>query len=105
LIEGPAIESLARLRGPFDFIFIDADKPGYPDYLAAVLDLARPGTVIVGDNVVRRGQVADPKSADANVRGAQAFIEAAGANDRLRATVLQTVGKKGYDGFLIARVM
>jgi predicted O-methyltransferase YrrM len=109
LIEGPAIESLARLRagnrGPFDFIFIDADKPGYPDYLAASLYLARAGTVIVGDNVVRRGQVADPESADANVRGAQDFIEAAGASDRLRATVLQTVGKKGYDGLLIARVM
>jgi len=109
LIEGPALESLTRLheenRGPFDFIFIDADKPGYPAYLTASLKLARPGTVIVGDNVVRQGQVADRGSADANVRGAQAFIESAGANGRLRATVLQTVGKKGYDGLLIARVI
>jgi len=109
VIEGPALESLIRLqeenRGPFDFIFIDADKPGYPAYLTESLRLARPGTVIVGDNVVRQGQVADPASADANVRGAQAFIESAGANDRLRVTVLQTVGKKGYDGLLIARVV
>jgi len=108
VIEGPALESLIRLheenRCPFDFIFIDADKSGYPAYLAASLRLARPGTVIVGDNVVRQGQVADPASTDANVRGAQAFIESAGANARLRATVLQTVGKKGYDGLLIARV-
>jgi predicted O-methyltransferase YrrM len=109
LIQGPALESLNQLhaanRGPFDFIFIDADKPGYPAYLTASLKLARPGTVIVGDNVVRQGQVADPASADANVRGAQAFIELAGANPRLTTTVIQTVGRKGYDGLLIARVV
>jgi len=109
LILGPALESLGRLhdesRGPFDLIFIDADKPGYPDYLAWSLKLARPGTVIIGDNVVRRGQVADANSADANVRGARAFIEIIAAEPRLSATVIQTVGKKGYDGFLLARVI
>jgi predicted O-methyltransferase YrrM len=109
LIEGPAIESLARLQAenqaPFDFIFIDADKPGYPDYLTASLKLSRPGTVIAGDNVVRKGAVADPESTDQNVRGVQSFIELAGADPRLNVTVLQTVGKKGYDGLLIARVI
>jgi predicted O-methyltransferase YrrM len=109
LIQGPAIESLARLhtgrRGPFDLIFIDADKIGYPDYLAWALKLARPGTIIVGDNVVRRGAVADPTSSDDSVRGVQKFIELIGAEPRLTATVIQTVGKKGYDGLLVARVL
>ena len=109
LIEGPAIDSLARLhaenRAPFDFIFIDADKPGYPEYLTASLKLSRPGTVIVGDNVVRGGLVADPGCPDAAVRGAQQFMAAAAANPRLASVVLQTVGVKGYDGLLIARVV
>jgi predicted O-methyltransferase YrrM len=108
VVEGPASESLARLlddgRGPFDLIFIDADKTGYPDYLRRALKLARPGTVIIGDNVVRRGMVADGECADANVRGAREFVELAGAEAGLSATVVQTVGRKGYDGFLIARV-
>lgn len=109
LIQGSAAESLARLhrdgRGPFDLIFIDADKPGYPDYLAWSLKLSCPGTVIVGDNVVRGGQVADARCADATVCGARAFIELIAAEPRLSATVIQTVGKKGYDGFSIARVV
>jgi len=108
IIEGRAIESLALLyldkRGPFDLIFIDADKPGYPEYLAWSLKLSRPGTVIIGDNVVRRGEIADLESADANVLGARGFIELVVAQPTLTATVIQTVGKKGYDGFLIARV-
>ncbi len=108
LIVGPASESLARLREegrePFDLIFIDADKPGYPDYLARSLELARPGTVILGDNVVRTGQVANPASNDENVRAVRAFIEAVAADPKLEATVIQTVGAKGYDGFLMARV-
>ena len=109
LIEGPAASSLARLhadqRGPFDLIFIDADKPGYPVYLEWALKLSRPGTVIVADNVVRQGMIADPESADPNVRAARAFLQMAGAEPRLDATVLQTVGRKGHDGFLIARVL
>jgi predicted O-methyltransferase YrrM len=109
LIEGPAAQSLARLhaedRGPFDFIFIDADKPGYPVYLDWALKLSRPGTVIIADNVVRKGMISDPASTDANVQAARAFIQKAGADPRLNATILQTVGKKGHDGFLFARVL
>jgi predicted O-methyltransferase YrrM len=109
VIEGPAAESLARLhaegRGPFDFIFIDADKTGYPAYLDWALKLSRPGAVIIADNVVRQAQIADPASPDANVQAARAFIKKVGAEPRLNATVLQTVGKKGHDGFLFARVL
>jgi predicted O-methyltransferase YrrM len=109
LIQGPAAESLASLhresRGPFDLIFIDADKPGYPAYLAGSLKLSRPGTVIIADNVVRHGQIADSENPDPNVRAARAFIELVAAEPTLTATVIQTVGKKGYDGFLIARVL
>jgi predicted O-methyltransferase YrrM len=109
VIEGPAAQSLARLhaenRGPFDFIFIDADKPGYSDYLDWALKLSCPGTVIVADNVVRQGMIADPKSRDANVQAARAFIQKVGAEPRLNATVIQTVGKKGHDGYLFARVL
>jgi len=108
VIQGPATETLASLhqqnRGPFDLIFIDADKSGYPAYLAWALKLSRPGTVIIGDNVVRHGHVADAASPDANVRGVRAFIQAVANEPTLSATVIQTVGKKGYDGFLIARV-
>ncbi len=109
VIEGPATQSLARLheegRGPFDLIFIDADKTGYPGYLGWALKLSRPGTVIIGDNVVRRGAVADASSGDANVRGVRAFMDLVAAEPRLSATVIQTVGTKGYDGFLICRVV
>jgi predicted O-methyltransferase YrrM len=109
VIEGPATESLARLhtesREPFDLIFIDADKSGYPDYLAWSLKLSRPGTVIIADNVVRTGLVADATSADPNVRGVRRLIELVGAEPRLTATVIQTVGQKGYDGFVLARVL
>ena len=109
IIEGPATASLTRLheekRGPFDLIFIDADKSGYPGYLGWALKLCRPGTVIIGDNVVRRGAVADASSGDASVRGVRAFIDLVAAEPRLSATVIQTVGTKGYDGFLICRVI
>jgi predicted O-methyltransferase YrrM len=108
IIQGPAAQSLARLHSdavpPFDFIFIDADKPGYPAYLPWALKLSRPGTVIIGDNVVRQGKVADANNADANVQGVRKFIDMVAAEPRLTATVVQTVGKKGYDGFLLARV-
>jgi predicted O-methyltransferase YrrM len=104
VIQAPALESLARLEGPFDLIFIDADKTGYPEYLKSALNLSRPGTVILGDNVVRRGEVANANSTDENVQGVRKFIELVSAEPRLDATVIQTVGKKGYDGLLIARV-
>lgn len=106
---GPALDSLDALIAagsePFDVIFIDADKSGYPDYLDRALRLARPGTLLVGDNVVRDGKVADAKSKDANVQGVRRFAELIAAEPRLSATVLQTVGVKGYDGFLLAVVL
>jgi predicted O-methyltransferase YrrM len=105
---GRAQETLPHLvwagAGPFDLIFIDADKPGYPDYLRWSLDLARPGTLIIADNVVRDGAVADPASSDPNVQGVRQFIDLLAAEPRISATVLQTVGSKGYDGFAIAVV-
>ncbi len=106
---GPALESLAALVDtgvkPFDLIFIDADKQGYPDYLQWSLKLSRPGTVIVADNVVREGKVIDAKSKDENVQGVRRFTELVAAEPRLSATVLQTVGGKGYDGFALALVL
>jgi len=109
ILVGPALETLPTLRDsavvPFDLIFIDADKPGYPEYLKWALRLSRPGTVIVADNVVRDGKVADANSDDANVQGVRRFAELMAAEPRLSATVLQTVGTKGYDGFALAVVL
>lgn len=106
---GPALDSLRILKeegaGPFDFIFIDADKPNNPAYLEWALALARPGTLIVGDNVVRNGAVADPRSDDPNVLGVRGFLEEIGRHPRLSATAIQTVGMKGYDGFVLALVL
>lgn len=106
---GDALATLPRLeaeaRGPFDFIFIDADKPGYTDYLHWSLRLARPGALIVADNVVREGAVIDAASRDANVQGVQRFLDALAAEPRIDATVLQTVGSKKHDGFALARVV
>ena len=86
---------------PFDFIFIDADKEGYPKYLELTLQLSRPGTVIVADNVVRAGEVVNASSTDERVQGVRAFLEMAAANDRIDGTAIQTVGSKGYDGFAL----
>lgn len=106
---GPAAESLASLAAekvePFDLVFIDADKPSNPVYLELALALSRAGTVLVVDNVVRQGAVADAASEDPRVQGSRAVIEAAARHPRLVATALQTVGRKGYDGMLIARVV
>jgi predicted O-methyltransferase YrrM len=106
---GPAADSLAQLEregaAPFDLIFIDADKTGYPDYWHAALKLARVGTLIVADNVVRKGAVADAASTDANVQGVRRYHELVAAEPRVQATGLQTVGVKGYDGFCIALVV
>jgi len=105
---GPAGESLPRLAAegaePFDLIFIDADKPGYPEYLEWALRLSRRGSVIVADNVVRSGAVADATNLDPNVRGVRRFHEMLGAEPRVSATAIQTVGAKGYDGFALAFV-
>lgn len=105
---GPALETLARLKaegaGPFDLIFIDADKPNNPHYLQWAIELSRPGTVIIGDNVVRDGAVSDSRSNDPNVVGVRRFLDDLGRHPRLSATALQTVGIKGYDGFALAVV-
>jgi predicted O-methyltransferase YrrM len=106
---GPALRTLAALRAaaadPFDVIFIDADKPNTSRYFEYALDLARPGTLIVVDNVVRDGAIADAASADASVQGMQQFLARLAAEARVAATVLQTVGGKGYDGFALAMVL
>jgi predicted O-methyltransferase YrrM len=106
---GRAIDTLPILEasgaGPFDLIFLDADKPSNADYLAWALKLSRPGTLIVTDNVVRDGKVVQAKSAEADVQGVRRFTELMAAEPRLSATVLQTVGVKGYDGFALAVVL
>jgi len=101
---GPAAETLATLTGPYDLVFIDADKPGNPVYLREALRLTRPGSVIVVDNVVRGGRVLDAGSTEPSVVGTRATYELLAAEPRLDATVLQTVGGKGYDGFAVALV-
>jgi predicted O-methyltransferase YrrM len=105
---GRAIDTLPQLvtegRDPFDFIFIDADKPGYPDYFAWALKLSHRGTVIIADNIIRKGAVADTSTGDARVHGVRRFNELLAAEPRVSATAIQTVGIKGYDGFAIALV-
>ncbi|GAB4070287.1 O-methyltransferase [Ancylobacter sonchi] len=106
---GPARTTLAAMiaagEAPFDFVFIDADKPGNPHYLEAALALSHPGTVIVADNVVREGRAADPANTDESVVGIRRFMEMVAAEPRLVATAVQTVGSKGYDGFALALVV
>jgi predicted O-methyltransferase YrrM len=106
---GPALDTLRTLKaegaGPFDLVFIDADKPNNPHYLEWAVTLSRPGGVIIGDNVVRNGAVADSRSSDDNVRGVRQFLEAMGRHPRLTATAIQTVGVKGYDGFALAVIL
>ena len=108
LIVGKAADSLEALhrdrRGPFDFIFIDADKARYAQYLTGSLKLSRPGTVIVADNVVRKGRVLDDQSDDVNVRGVRRFNDALAKLPNVEVTTIQTVGSKGYDGFALIRV-
>jgi predicted O-methyltransferase YrrM len=98
---GSLHEMIADGITPFDFIFIDADKEGYPVYLELSLQLSRPGTVIVADNVVRSGEVANAASTDPRVQGVQTFLERAGAESRIVGTAVQTVGSKGHDGFAL----
>jgi len=95
----------AEGRGPFDLIFIDADKPNTPDYFAWALKLSRRGALIIADNVVRDGAVIDANSDDPDVRGIRRFSELAAAEPRVSATVIQTVGRKGYDGLALALVV
>jgi predicted O-methyltransferase YrrM len=101
---GPALETLPQLQGPFDFVFIDADKRSNPEYLDCALGLSLPGTLIVADNVVRAGALVDGNSDDPSVQGVRRFHERLAAEPRVSATTIQTVGSKGYDGFTIALV-
>lgn len=105
---GRALDTLpglaAEKHGPFDLIFIDADKVSIPEYFAWALKLSRPGTVIIVDNVVRKGAVVDATSSDPSVQGVRRFNQLLSAEKRVSATSLQTVGSKGYDGFTLAVV-
>jgi predicted O-methyltransferase YrrM len=105
---GRALETLPRLAaegsGPFDLIFIDADKQSTAEYFAWAIKLSRPGSLIIVDNVVRNGAVIDPTSTDPAVQGMRRFNQALAAEPRVSATALQTVGSKGYDGFVLALV-
>ncbi len=106
---GPAIETLPKLAaegaGPFDLVFIDADKASNADYFAWALKLTRPGSLIVVDNVVRKGAIADPANQDPSVLGIRRVLDLVKAEPRVSATAIQTVGEKGHDGFLMARVV
>jgi predicted O-methyltransferase YrrM len=108
VVVGPALETLPALAqggaAPFDMVFIDADKGGYPAYLDWALRLTGPGALIAADNVVRGGAVLDPDGDDAAARGARAFNAALAAEPRLEAIILQQVGTKGHDGLALARV-
>jgi predicted O-methyltransferase YrrM len=105
---GRALDTLPLLAqegaGPFDFVFIDADKASIPEYFDWSLKLTRPGSVIVVDNVVRKGAIIDASSTDANVQGVRRFNERLARTKNVSATTVQTVGSKGYDGFTLALV-
>lgn len=105
---GVALESLAQLvtssEGPFDVVFIDADKISYPLYLEWALKLTRSGSLIVADNIIRKGSVIDETAQDEGSRGARAFNAALAADPRVEASLLQVIGGKGHDGLAIARV-
>lgn len=103
LIEGRAADTLPGIEGPFELVFVDADKASMPLYLEHALRLTRSGALIVGDNVVRGGAIADPP--DASSAGARRFLELLGAEPRVEATALQVVGAKGWDGLALARVL
>ena len=108
LMLAPAAESLRRLAAdevePFDLVFIDADKASSDSYFVAALGLSHTGTIIVVDNVVRDGAVADATSTDPDILGIRRLMELIPHEPRVDATAVQTVGSKGYDGFLLARV-
>jgi predicted O-methyltransferase YrrM len=105
---GNALDSLTELAAsggaPFDLVFIDADKPTTPDYVSWAIQLTRPGGLIVVDNIVRGGRIADPATTDENARGMRVALEVLARDPRVTGAALQTVGSKGWDGFAIAVV-
>jgi len=108
LRQGDALKQLARLEEeqiePFDFIFIDADKPNNPHYLKWALHFSRRGTVIFGDNVIREGEIINRHSSDPRIKGVRTFYDMLADEPRITATAIQTLGSKGYDGFMIGIV-
>ena len=106
---GPALDTLAALAAersaPFDLVFIDADKPRTPQYIEASLQLSRPGTLLIVDNIIRNGELANVATTDEKVQGMQRAVGLLARHPRLDATAIQTVGAKGYDGFAIALVI
>jgi predicted O-methyltransferase YrrM len=105
---GPALESLARLQAekpePFDFVFIDADKVNTGPYFERAMEMCRLGSIIIADNVVRKGQLIDAASKDPGVQGMRRFIDTVAKDSRVEASTIQTVGVKDYDGFTMIRV-
>lgn len=104
VVTGQALDTLPGLSGDFDLVFIDADKENNSAYVDHAIRLSRPGTVIIVDNAVRSGRILAPDTDDLQARSVRAMLEMVGAHPRLEATVVQTVGAKGWDGLLIARV-
>ncbi len=106
---GPALDQLPQLEadgaGPFDLTFIDADKVHTPDYFAWALEHSRPGSLIIADNVIRDGRLADLADDDPAIVAQRRFHEQLAAEPRVEATTIQTVGGKGYDGFSLIRVL
>lgn len=105
IVVGPALDTLPTLIGPFDLVFIDADKENNSHYVRWAIDLSRPGAVVVVDNVVRSGRIVDPADDDGQARAVRDMLAMVGAEPRLEAAALQTVGVKGWDGLLVARVV
>ncbi|MCE9618944.1 MAG: O-methyltransferase [Planctomycetes bacterium] len=109
IITGSALETLPKLKArfpePFDLFFIDADKQSALEYFNWAIKLSHPGSVIIADNVVRNGEILNPKSLDLGVPGMRRLIEALSKESQVSATAIQTVGAKGYDGFVLARVL
>lgn len=106
---GPALDTLKAMvtngEAPFDFVFMDANKDGYPEYFEQIMHLVAPGSVIIADNVIRNGAVIDQDSTEPYIVGIRKFNELVAAEPRVTATALQTVGSKGYDGFALLRVV
>lgn len=103
ILTGPALQNLPSLTGPFDLVFLDANKDDYPAYFAEVARLLRPGGLLLADNVVRKGAVLDPPADDPMANGAAQFLAALAAHPEFESIVLQQVGIKGHDGLALAR--
>jgi predicted O-methyltransferase YrrM len=108
VVVGAALETLPRVvdrtDAPFDLVFLDADKVNYPNYFPHIMRGVRSGSLLLADNVIRKGTVLSPKASDPSAGAARAFNAMVAADDRLEAVILQQVGVKGHDGLAVARV-